>query len=47
MDLEQYHKGYQNAIDGFHKKLKLRSRDVIMNKGRPNPNQTSSSQQKL
>ena len=32
-----------HAIDDV-KKIKLRSRDVIMNKGRLNPNQPSSSQ---
>ena len=41
--LEQYHKGYMHAID-YVRKIKLRSRDVAINKGRLNPNQLSSSQ---
>ena len=45
IDLEQYQIGYQNTIDDFQKKLKLRSCDVIINKGRPNQNQPSSSKQ--
>ena len=43
---EQHQRGYQNAIDGFQKKLKLRSHDVIINKGRPNLTHPSSSQKK-
>ena len=43
-DSKQYERGYQNAIDDFQKKLKLRSRDMIINKGRPNPNHPSGSQ---
>ena len=43
VELEQYQRGYQNAIDDFQKKLKLRSRDVVINKGRPNSNPPSSS----
>ena len=45
VDSEQYKRGYQNAIDDFQKKLKLRSRDVTVNKGRPNQNQPSTSKQ--
>ena len=41
IESEQYQKGYQNSIDDFQKKLKLRSRDVVMNKGRSNLNQPS------
>ena len=44
VDSEQYQRGYQNAIDDFQKKLKLRRRDVIINKGRSNANHPSSSQ---
>ena len=33
-----------HAIDDVQRKIKLRSRDVIMNKGRLNPNQPSGSQ---
>ena len=33
-----------HVIDDVQRKIKLRSRDVIMNKGRLNPNQPSSSQ---
>ena len=42
-ELEQYHKGYMHAIDDV-RKIKLRSRDVAINKGRLNPNQPSNSQ---
>ena len=42
-ELEQYHKGYMHAIDDV-KKIKLRSRDIVVNKGGLNPNQASSSQ---
>ena len=41
--MEQYHKGYMHAID-YVRKIKLRSRDASINKGRLNPNQSSSSQ---
>ena len=41
-ELEQYHKVYMHAIDDV-RKIKLRSRDVTINKGRLNPNQPSSS----
>ena len=44
IESEQYQKGYQNAIDYFQKKLKFRSRDVFINKGRPNSNHPSSSE---
>ena len=37
-ELEQYHKGYMHAIDDT-KNIKLRSRDVAINKGGLNPNQ--------
>ena len=42
-ELEQYHKGYMHAIDDI-RKIKLRSRDVAINKGSLNPNHPSSSQ---
>ena len=42
-EFKQYHKGYMHAIDDV-KKIKLRSRDVAINKGGLNPNQPSSSQ---
>ena len=42
-NLEPYHKGYMHAIDDV-RKIKLRSRDVAINKGRLNPNHPSSSQ---
>ena len=41
VDSEQYQRGYQNAIDDFQRNLKLRSRDVPINKGRDNENQPS------
>ena len=43
VESEQYQRGYHNAIDDFQKKLKLRSRDIVINKGRDNSNQPSSS----
>ena len=43
-ELEQYQKGYMHAINDVQRNIKLRSRDVIMNKGRLNPNHPSSSQ---
>ena len=42
-DPEQYLRGYQNAIDDVKNKLKLRSRDLVINKGRQNQNQPSAS----
>ena len=42
-ELEQYHKVYMHAIDDV-RKIKLRSRDVVINKGSLNPNHPSSSQ---
>ena len=42
-ELEQYQNGYMHALDDV-KKIKLRSRYVVINKGRLNPNQPSSSQ---
>ena len=42
---EQYLRGYQNAIDDVQRKLKLISRDLVINKGRPNQNQPSTSKQ--
>ena len=42
-DPEQYLRGYQNAIDDVKNKLKLRSRDLVINKGRRNQNQPSTS----
>ena len=42
-ELEQYQKGYAHAIDDV-RKIKLRNRDVAINKGGLNPNQPSNSQ---
>ena len=33
-ELEQYQRGYMNTIDDVQRKIKLRSRDVTVNKGR-------------
>ena len=44
---EQYQRGYLHAIDDVHRKLKLRNRDVTVNKGRLDQNQPSSSQQNI
>ena len=43
---EQYQRGYLHVMDDVQRKIKLRSRDVTMNKGRLNQNHPSSSQQK-
>ena len=42
---EQYQRGYLHAIDDVQRKIKLRNRDVTINKGIFNQNQPSSSQQ--
>ena len=47
VDSEQYLRGHHNSIDYVQRKLKLRSWDLIINKGNTNPNQLSSSQQNL
>ena len=44
IELEQYQRGYLHAMDDGQRKIQLRNRDVIVNKGRLNPNQTSRSQ---
>ena len=44
---EQYQRGYLHAIDDVQRNIKLRNRDVIVNKGRFNKNQPSSSQQNI
>ena len=41
-DSEHYLRGYKNAIDDVQRKLKLRSRDVVINKGRLNQNHSAS-----
>ena len=46
-ELEQYQKGYMHVIHDVQRKIKLRSRDVVMNKLRLNPNQPSSSQMNI
>ena len=42
---EQYQRGYLHAIDDVQRKIKLKNLYVIVNKGRFNQNQPSSSQQ--
>ena len=42
---EQYQRGYLHAIDDVQRKIKLRNRDITVNKGRFNQNNPSSSQQ--
>ena len=44
LEIEQYQRGYQNVIDDFQRKLNVRSRDVIINKGRLPTNQPSGTQ---
>ena len=45
-ELEQYQIGYLHAIDDVQRKIKLRNRDITVNKGRFNQNQPSSNQHK-
>ena len=40
---ESYQRGYLHAMDDVQRKMKLRNRDVPINKGKANPNQPSSS----
>ena len=42
---EQYQRGYLHAIDDVQRKIKLRNRDVTVNKGRLNQSQPFGSQQ--
>ena len=44
LEIEQYQRGYQNVVNDLHRKLNLRNRDVVVNKGRLPPNQPSSIQ---
>ena len=46
LETEQYQRGYQNVVNDIQRKLNMRSRDVIVIKGRLPPNQTSSCCQK-
>ena len=40
---ELYQRGYLHAMDDVQRKMRLRNRDVPINKGKANPNQPSSS----
>ena len=40
---EQYQKGYLHAMDDVQRKIRLRNREVFINKGKANPNQPSTS----
>ena len=42
-ELEQYQRGYLHAMDDVQRKIRLRNREVVINKGRLNPNQPSTS----
>ena len=42
-DNEIYQRGYLHAMDDVQRKMRLRNRDVPINKGKANPNQPSSS----
>ena len=46
-ELEQYQRGYLHVIDDVHRKIKLRNIDVVVNKGRLNQNEPSSSQENM
>ena len=43
METEQYQRGYLHAMDDVQRKIRLRNRDVLINKGKENPNQPSTS----
>ena len=45
LETEQYQSGYQNVVNDIQRKLNLRNKDVVVNKGRLPPNQLSSSQE--
>ena len=38
---EQYQRGYLHAMDDVQRKIRLRNREVVVNKGRINSNQPS------
>ena len=42
-ETEQYQRGYLHAMDDVQRKIRLRNRDVLINKGKANPNQPSTS----
>ena len=44
METKQYQRGYQNVVNDLQRKLNLRNRDVVVNKGRLPSHQPSSSQ---
>ena len=44
-ETKKYQRGYQNVVNDLQRKLNMRNRDVIVNKGRIPTNQPSSSQQ--
>ena len=44
-ELEQYERGYAHAIDEVKRKIQFRIRDITFNRGKQNPNQTSTSLQ--
>ena len=43
METEQYQRGYLYAMDDVQRKIRLRNRDFLINKGKENPNQSSTS----
>ena len=43
VELEKYQRGYLHAMDDVQRKIQLRNRDAIVNKGRLDPNHPSSS----
>ena len=42
-ETEHYQRGYLHAMDYVQRKIRLRNREVVINKGRLNPNQPSTS----
>ena len=43
MEIEKYQRGYLHAMDDVQRKIRLRNRIVLINKGKENPNQPSTS----
>ena len=42
-ETEQYQRGYSHAMDDVQRKIRLRNREVFINKGKENPNHLSKS----
>ena len=42
-ETEQYQRGYLHAMDDVQRKIRLRNKEVFINRGKVNPNQSSTS----